>query len=110
MYTRPDRRAGRGRTRTETPVKVFAKAHGLSVFTPAGLRNNPEERERMSAAKADVFVVVAYGRILPAEILNIPPLGVVNGPGMGSAARNRGTGHAARRRAAGGRDAGEAEE
>ncbi|MCZ6539059.1 MAG: methionyl-tRNA formyltransferase [Chloroflexi bacterium] len=78
VYTRPDRRAGRGRRTTSTPVKVFAEKRGLPVFTPAGFRGGSGERDRMAAAKADVFVVVAYGRILPADILEVPPMGVVN--------------------------------
>ena len=78
VYTRPDRRAGRGRTKTPTPVRVFAEKQGLPVFTPPGFRDNPRERDRMTAANADIFVVVAYGRILPADILQIPPMGVVN--------------------------------
>ena len=78
VYTQPDRRAGRGRTKRPTPVKVFAEQNGLSVITPASLRNNPDEFERMTSVKADVFVVVAYGRILPIEVLGIPPMGVVN--------------------------------
>lgn len=78
VYTQPDRRAGRGRTKTPTPVKEFAVAHGMPVFTPKSLKNNTEVRERLTAASADVFVVVAYGRILPLDILQIPAMGVVN--------------------------------
>ncbi len=78
VYTRPDRRAGRGRAKTPTPVRVLAEKLGLPVFTPAGFRENTVERDRMAGADADVFVVVAYGRILPAGILKIPPMGVVN--------------------------------
>ena len=78
VYTRPDRRAGRGRTKTPTPVRVFAEKIGLPVSTPAGFRDNDVDRTRLRDANADVFVVVAYGRILPADVLKIPPLGVVN--------------------------------
>jgi methionyl-tRNA formyltransferase len=78
VYTRPDRRAGRGRTSTPTPVRASAEHQGLPVFTPAGFRGNTGELDRMIAADADVFVVVAYGRILPPEILKVPPMGVVN--------------------------------
>ncbi len=78
VYTRPDRRAGRGRANTPTPVRVFAEEQGLEVYTPSGFRDGSQERDRMQAANADVFVVVAYGRILPAGILELPPLGVVN--------------------------------
>lgn len=78
VYTRPERRAGRGRAKTPTPVKEFAESQGLPVFSPASLRDNARERDRMVAANADVFVVVAYGRILPADILEVPPMGTVN--------------------------------
>jgi methionyl-tRNA formyltransferase len=78
VYSRPDQRAGRGRAETPTPVKVFALERNLPVFTPKGLRNNAEEQSRLTEADADVFVVVAYGRILPPELLQIPAMGVVN--------------------------------
>ncbi len=78
VYSQPDRKAGRGRSKTPTPVKTFALEHGLEVFTPKTFRNNDEEVARLTEFQADVFVVVAYGRILPAEILQIPPVGVVN--------------------------------
>ncbi|MDA1279209.1 MAG: methionyl-tRNA formyltransferase [Chloroflexi bacterium] len=78
VYSQPDRTAGRGRTKTPTPVKVFAGEHDFPIFTPDSLRDNAVERDRMSAARPDVFVVVAYGRILPVDILQIPPMGVVN--------------------------------
>lgn len=78
VYSRPDKRAGRGRTETPTPVKVFALERNLPVFTPNGLRNNVEEQSRLVEANAEVFVVVAYGRILPPKLLRIPPMGVVN--------------------------------
>ena len=78
VYSQPDRKSGRGRNKTATPVKTFATQNDLPVFTPKGLRNNVEELERLNDLNADVFVVVAYGRILPAEILQVPPMGVVN--------------------------------
>ena len=77
VYTRPDRSAGRGRAKSPTPVKLFAEQQGLPVFTPRIL-DPAIELDRMVAANADVFVVVAYGRILPAELLAVPPMGVVN--------------------------------
>ncbi|MBN4064661.1 methionyl-tRNA formyltransferase [Dehalococcoides mccartyi] len=78
VYSQPDRKSGRGRTKSPTAVKVFAKENDLPVFTPRSLRNNEEELDRLANFKADVFVVVAYGRILPLETLQIPPSGVVN--------------------------------
>ena len=77
-YTQPDRKAGRGRMLRPTPVRTTAEASGIPVFTPRSLRNNPDELNRLRELNADVFVVVAYGRILPPELLEVPPMGVVN--------------------------------
>jgi methionyl-tRNA formyltransferase len=78
VYSQPDRKSGRGRTKTATPVKTYAVENEIPVFTPSSLRNNEEEAARLSDFNVDAFVVVAYGRILPTEILQIPPVGVVN--------------------------------
>ena len=78
VYTQPDRRVGRGRTKQATAVKIFSEQHGLDTFTPVSLRDDEVEFERMLNIAADVFVVVAYGRMLPTNILGIPLLGVVN--------------------------------
>jgi len=78
VYSQPDRKSGRGRTKSPTPVKSYAVENNLPVFTPSSLRKNEEERARLGDFKADAFVVVAYGRILPTAILQIPPMGVVN--------------------------------
>ena len=78
VYTQPDRRVGRGRTKQATAVKIFSEQSGLEIFTPVNLRDDEVELTRMSNIAADVFVVVAYGRILPTKILGIPPFGVIN--------------------------------
>ena len=77
IYTRPDREAGRRRQPTPTPVRVAAEARGLRVETPAGLRGVGVQ-ETMRSLAADVFIVAAYGRILPPEVLAMPRLGAVN--------------------------------
>ena len=77
VYTRPDREAGRKRQPTPTPVRVAAEARGLRVETPAGLRG-AEVQETLRSLNADVFIVAAYGRILPPEVLAMPRLGAVN--------------------------------
>jgi methionyl-tRNA formyltransferase len=77
VYTRPDKEAGRKRQSTPTPVRVAAEARGLRVETPAGLRS-AEVQETLRKLNADVFVVAAYGRILPPEVLAMPRLGAVN--------------------------------
>ena len=78
VYTQPDRRVGRGRVKQATAVKIFSEQCGLDTFTPVNLRDDEVEFTRMSNIAADVFVVVAYGRILPIKVLGIPSLGVIN--------------------------------
>jgi len=77
VYTQPDHRAGRGRLLRLSPVKLLAQEHGLPVVQPATLKEEGV-RVRMAAFEPDVVVVVAYGQILPAQILNLPKLGCVN--------------------------------
>jgi methionyl-tRNA formyltransferase len=75
VYTQPDRRAGRGRRLRSSPVKLLALEHGLAVVQPATLN---EEGARMEGFEPDVVVVVAYGQILPTQILDLPKLGCLN--------------------------------
>lgn len=77
VVSQPDRRAGRGMRVTPPPVKVAALARGLDVIQPTKVRV-PAFAERIVAERADVAVVVAYGRILPAAVLDAPRLGYVN--------------------------------
>ncbi len=77
VYTQPDRRAGRGRRLRSSPVKLLALEHGLAVVQPATLKEE-STRLQMEALEPDVVVVVAYGQILPTEILNLPKLGCLN--------------------------------
>ena len=77
VVTRPDRPRGRGRRLSAPPVKVWAEQHGLDVLQPSTLRE-PSTQRRIRDHRPDAIVVVAYGLILPAEILAIPPLGCVN--------------------------------
>lgn len=77
VYTQPDRRAGRGRRTVAPPVKRRALELALAVCQPATLRV-PEARRALAALQPDLMVVVAYGLILPPEVLAIPRLGCVN--------------------------------
>ena len=77
VYTRPDRPAGRSRRLAPTPVRVAAEGLGLRVETPSSLRGARVVAD-LAETGADLFVVVAYGRILPPEALRIPRLGAVN--------------------------------
>ena len=75
--TRPDRPAGRGRRLTASAVKELALEQGFEVFTPERPRTE-DFLEAIRALEPDVSVVVAYGRILKPEVLEIPRLGSVN--------------------------------
>jgi methionyl-tRNA formyltransferase len=77
VWTQPDRPSGRGHQLTPPPVKEFALAQGLTVHQPAKIKTD-EARKLFASQDADVAVVVAYGRILPASFLSAPRLGCVN--------------------------------
>ena len=77
VVTQPDRRAKRGRKVEASPVKVVALAHDLPVLQPPSLRQ-PDAVAELRALAPDVIVVAAYGQILPAEVLAIPPRGCLN--------------------------------
>ncbi len=77
VVTQPDRRARRGRKLEASPVKVVALAHDLPVLQPPSLRR-PDAVAELRALAPDVIVVAAYGQILPAEVLAIPPRGCLN--------------------------------
>lgn len=79
VYSQPPRPAGRrGLELTKSPVHEKAEQFGIPVFTPKTLRD-AEEQEKFRALNADVAIVVAYGLILPKEILEAPRLGCYNG-------------------------------
>lgn len=71
VYSQPPKPAGRGYKLTKCAVHQAAEDLGLKVYTPKSLRN-PEAQAEFAAHKADVAIVVAYGLILPKEILNAP--------------------------------------
>jgi methionyl-tRNA formyltransferase len=77
VVTQPDRPAGRGKALAPPPVKELAGRLGLTVLQPPGLKT-PEVVASLAAYQADVFVVVAYGRILPPALLALPRLGPWN--------------------------------
>ena len=77
VVTQPDRRAKRGRKLEASPVKVVALAHDLPVLQPPSLRR-PDVVAELRALAPDVIVVAAYGHILRAEVLAIPPRGCLN--------------------------------
>ena len=77
VVTQPDRRAKRGRKVEASPVKVVALAHDLPVLQPPRLRQ-PDVVVELRALASEAIVVAAYGQILPAEVLAIPPRGCLN--------------------------------
>ncbi len=78
VFTQPDKAVGRKQIITPPPVKVCAEEHNIPVFQPNSLKT-PEAEELIKSLCPDVMVVVAYGKILPLNILNIAKFGCVNG-------------------------------
>lgn len=78
VLTQPDRPAGRGRMPQRSAVGQYASARGITLLQPQGLKRDPAAREALRALAPDLLVVVAYGLILPREVLDIPQRGCVN--------------------------------
>ena len=77
VYTKPDTPKNRGMKRIPSEVKVLAQAHGIPVFQPESFRED-EAVETLRALAPDLIIAVAYGKILPQRVLDIPPLGCIN--------------------------------
>lgn len=78
VITNPDKPKGRGRLLTSSPVKELAIKHNLKIMQPEKVKENTELFNELKKMELDVIVVVAYGKILPKELLDIPRLGCVN--------------------------------
>ncbi|MBQ9314599.1 MAG: methionyl-tRNA formyltransferase [Clostridia bacterium] len=78
VVSQPDKPSGRGMKLLPTPVKEYALSKNLKVYQPAKIKNNEEFISEIKALKPDVIVVVAYGKLLPQEILDIPKYGCIN--------------------------------
>ena len=78
VVTNPDKPKGRGMKMLASPVKEFALEKNIPVFQPLKVRKNTEFIEEIKELKPDVMCVVAYGKILPKEILDIPQFGCIN--------------------------------
>lgn len=78
VVTNPDRPKGRGMKMVESPVKEFAREKNLKIYQPEKVKKNIEFIEEIKKLQPDVICVVAYGKILPKEILEIPKLGCIN--------------------------------
>lgn len=77
VFTQPDKPKGRGYALTPPPVKVAAQAHGLPVFQPETMRDG-EALRILRSLQPDLQIVVAYGKILPKEILELPKYKSIN--------------------------------
>lgn len=77
VFTQSDKKVGRKQILTPPPVKVIAQKYNIPVYQPSSLRNQ-ESVELIKSINPDMIIVVAYGKILPKEILNIPKFGCVN--------------------------------
>ncbi len=82
VLTRPDARRGRGRTLHPSPVSALAQEHGIEVLTPATLKAGTEDgdavRARLRELAPDAIPVVAYGNLIPEDLLDLPTHGWVN--------------------------------
>ncbi len=78
VVTNVDKPKGRGMKMLFSPVKQFAEENSLNILQPQKIRNNTEFIEKIKKINPDVICVVAYGKILPKELLEIPKLGCIN--------------------------------
>ena len=78
VVTNPDKPKGRGMKMIASPVKEFALEKNLKIYQPLKVRNNTEFIEEIKSLNPDLLCVVAYGKILPKEILDIPKYGAIN--------------------------------
>ena len=78
VVTNPDKPKGRGMKLAYSPVKEYALEKNLKIYQPIKIRNNTEFLNEIKTLAPDVICVVAYGKILPKEILEIPKLGCIN--------------------------------
>ena len=78
VVTNPDKPKGRGMKLVASPVKEFAVEKELKIYQPQKVKNNPEFIDEIKELNPDVICVVAYGKILPKEILDIPRCGCIN--------------------------------
>lgn len=78
VFTNPDKPSGRGMKLKMSEVKEFALSKSIPVYQPAKIRNNEEVFNTLRKLQPDFIIVVAYGKILPKEVLEIPKFGCIN--------------------------------
>ncbi len=81
VVTQPDKRRSRGKNRLASPIKNRAIELGIKVLTPNCIKKDEDIKKIIKEMNADIFIVVAFGQILPKEILDLPPLGCWNSHG-----------------------------
>lgn len=77
VITQPEKPAGRGQKMSPPPVQILAEKHGIEVWQPETLKD-PEVIARIKTWQPDIIIVAAYGKLIPKEILGIPPHGILN--------------------------------
>lgn len=78
VITNPDKPKGRGMKLTYSPVKEYAIKNNIKVYQPEKIKNNVEFKNLLEKINPDLICVVAYGKIIPKDILEIPKFGCVN--------------------------------
>jgi methionyl-tRNA formyltransferase len=78
VITQPDKPKGRGLHLEQPPVKVLALEHGIPVMQPQKIKGNSEVMDAFEQIRPDAAIVVAYGKLIPVELLNMPPKGFIN--------------------------------
>jgi methionyl-tRNA formyltransferase len=78
VVTSSDKPVGRKQILTPSPIATIAETYKLPVYKPSKIKNNPQFINTLQSFGADIFIVVAYGKILPLELLAIPPLQTIN--------------------------------
>lgn len=78
VFTQPDRPKGRGKKLAMSPVKEVALENNIEVYQPINLRKEPDFIEKLKTIQPDFIIVVAYGQILPKEVLEIPKYACIN--------------------------------
>jgi len=78
VVSQPDKKRSRGNKLISSPVKSFAKQESIKIYTPAKIKSNIQFINELKSLSCDLFIVIAYGKILPKEILEIPKFGCWN--------------------------------
>ena len=71
VYTQPPKKSNRGQKLSKSPIHIFSETLSYEIRTPVKLKNNFDEMKFLKKLDADLFVVVAYGQIIPKDLLNI---------------------------------------